>query len=257
VQFFRLIFCCALLGFTASAGSAEEKIPPKPTQYFNDYAQLVSTEKARALNQRLEQFERDTSNQLVVAVFPRMESSSSVEDFTVRIAQSWGVGRKGSNNGAVLFLFMAEHKVYIQVGYGLEGALPDALCHTIIENEIKPRFRAGDYAGGLDAATDAIIAATKGEYRGTGQTNAEASGTSDSSSPIIPAIIIIAIILTFIVNRRRQPEYTSFGRRRSAYNDSNTGWWGGWGGGGSDSGSSGGFSGGGGSFGGGGSGGSW
>ena len=260
MQILRLFFCCALLGFTATAGFAADKLPPKPAQYFNDYARLVSPQQADALNQRLEQFERETSNQLVVAIYPRMESASSVEDYSVRIAQSWGVGQKGKSNGAVLFLFMAEHQVYIQVGYGLEGALPDALCHTIIENEIKPRFRAGNFAGGLDAATAAIIAATKGEYKGTGRTNDDAKGNPNGF--IFIGVFVFIVMLVSFFNRKNQAQNTTYGRRGSRYDNTNTGFWGGWGGGGSGGGWSGGsggggFSGGGGSFGGGGSGGSW
>jgi uncharacterized protein len=260
VQFFRLLFCCALLGFTAAAGFSAETLPPKPARYFNDYAQLVSPQLAGALNQRLEQFERETSNQLVVAIYPRMESASSVEDYSVRIAQSWSVGQKGRSNGAVLFFFMAEHQVYIQVGYGLEGALPDALCHTIIENEIKPRFRAGNFASGLDAATAAIIAATKGEYRGTGRTHGEAQ--NGGAGLVAFVVFTFIVVIASIFNRKRQAQSTTFGRRGSLYNNTNTGLWGGWGGGGgfgggSSGGGGGGFSGGGGSFGGGGSGGSW
>jgi len=254
VQIFRLFFCCVLLGFTATAGFAAETLPPKPAHYFNDYARLVSPQQANALNQRLEQFERNTSNQLVVAIYPRMDSTSSVEDYTVRIAQSWGVGQKARSNGAVLFLFMAEHDVYIQVGYGLEGALPDALCHQIIENEIKPRFRAGDFAGGLDAATNAIIAATKGEYKGTGRTNGDASG--NGGGIVVFGFFIFIMVLISIANRLRPARTTVIGRRGS-----DTGFWGGFGGGSgggwSDGGGGGGFSGGGGSFGGGGAGGKW
>jgi len=259
VPIFRLLFCSVLLGFTAAAGHAAETLPPKPALYFNDYAGLVSPQQADTLNQRLEQFERESSNQLVVAIFPRMDSSSSVEDYTVRVAQSWNVGQKDRRNGAVLFFFMAEHQVYIQVGYGLEGVLPDAICHTIIENEIKPRFRAGNFAAGLDAATAAIIAATQGEYRGTGRTHTEAVDNGGGGFIVFGAFILIVFLIS-IFNRMSSSQNTTFGKRRSPTN--NTGFWGGWGGGGSGGGWSGGgggggFSGGGGSFGGGGSGGSW
>ena len=254
MQIFRLFFCCVLLGFTATAGFAAETLPPKPAQWFNDYARLIPPQTASALNLRLEQFERDTSNQIIVAIYPRMESASSVEDYTVRIAQSWGVGQKARSNGAVLFLFMAEHQVYVQVGYGLEGALPDAVCHLIIENEIKSRFRAGDFAGGLDAATAAIIAATKGEYKGTGRTHANAGGNNNGA--LIIGFFILFVIIGSIMNRKRQAQSTVYGRGSSS-----TGFWGGFGGGSgggwSGGGGGGGFSGGGGSFGGGGSGGSW
>jgi len=252
VQISRLFFCCVLLGFTAVIGLRAETLPAKPAHYFNDYARLVSPQQASALDQRLEQFERDTSNQLVVAIYPRMDSASSVEDYTVRVAQSWGVGQKGRNNGAVLFCFMAEHKLFIQVGYGLEGVLPDATCHAIIENELKPRFRAGDFAGGLDSATAAMIAATKGEYRGTGRTHGEAAVKGNGG--VVFVMFIFVVIMASLFSRRRQN--TVYGRRGSVLN--NTGFWGGGGsGGGWSGGGGGGFSGGGGSFGGGGSGGSW
>jgi len=253
VSLVRWFFCCALFGLTTAVGLRAETLPPKPPHYFNDYAQLVSPQKANALDRRLEEFERQSSNQLVVAIFPRMDSASSVEDYSVRIAQSWGVGQKGRNNGAVLFCFMAEHKLYIQVGYGLEGALPDAICHAIVENELKPRFRAGDFAGGLDAATAALIAATKGEYRGTGSTRGDAAVKGNGG--LVFGMFIVVAILFSLFKRRRQN--TVYGRGGSVLN--NTGFWGGGGSGGgwSGGGGGGGFSGGGGSFGGGGSGGSW
>ena len=92
-----LLILCSV--FRASART--EVIPPKPAGYFNDYANVVSKEKALALNEKLAQFERDTSNQVVVAVFRKMESDSSIEDYTVRVAQKWGVGTKEHRNGVV------------------------------------------------------------------------------------------------------------------------------------------------------------
>jgi len=166
-----LVLLACLPGIGVLRGA--EVIPPRPARYFNDVAGIVPRDVGDRLNRQLEQFERDTSNQILVAVFPKMQSDSSIEDYTVRVAQAWGVGQKDKKNGAVLFAFMQEHGLYIQVGYGLEGALPDGICHLIIDNELKPRFRAGDYAGGLSAAVDAMIAATRGEYHGTGRTNAE------------------------------------------------------------------------------------
>lgn len=245
---FRITLLLGLLGLISVALHAAETLPPKPTHYFNDYAQLIPAATARALENRLEQFERETSNQLVVAVFPRMNSKSSVEDYTVRVAESWGVGQKKRDNGAILFVFLADRQLYIQVGYGLEGALPDALAHQIIENEIKPRFRSGDYAGGIDAGTRAIMAATKGEYRGTGRTRGDASGRRVNSMPI--GLIIVFIVVSMLLRGGRR---MVFGHPRS-HTGFGGGGWGGWSGGG---GGGGGFSGGGGSFGGGGAGGRW
>ena len=244
---------------------AAERIPPAPPRYFNDYAGVVSRPVADRLNARLEQFERESSNQLLVAIYPRMESDSSVEDYTVRVAQAWKAGQQAKNNGAVLFAFMQEHKLYLQVGYGLEPVLPDATAKRIIEREIVPRFRARDIDGGMTAAVDAMIAATKGEYRGTGRTQADGrNGGAIGPLILFVLVIIISIVLGIIRRAVSQPAVFLNPRRRSPAANL---WWMGGGGGGGDGGGfggfggggggGGGFSGGGGSFGGGGAGGSW
>jgi uncharacterized protein len=245
-----LLLACFLLATTGLA--AAERIPPAPPRYFNDYANVVRRDTADALNRQLEQFERDSSNQVLVVIYPKMESDSSVEDYTVRVAQSWKAGQQGRNNGAVLFAFMQERQLYIQVGYGLEGAIPDAIAKRIIEQEIVPRFRAGDVDGGMTAAVNALIAAAKGEYKGTGATRAEGRrGNSGKTGGA--GLFVLFIIIFLIASRRRQSALPyiiggallNSGRSRSRGGSS----WGGGGGGG--------FSGGGGSFGGGGAGGRW
>ena len=107
----------------ASRLIAAEVLPPKPAGYFNDYAGVVSREAALRFNEQLAQFERETSNQVVVAIFPKMQSDDDIAAYTQRVAQEWGVGQKDRRNGAVLFVFTQDRKMYIQVGYGLEGAL--------------------------------------------------------------------------------------------------------------------------------------
>ncbi|MEO6244920.1 MAG: TPM domain-containing protein [Opitutaceae bacterium] len=250
------VFAALLLALVASLGRAAETMPPPPRDHFNDYAGIVSRDIATQLNQELTQFERDTSNQIVVAIFPKLESSSSIEDYTVRVFQAWGVGQKDRKNGAVLFVFRDDRKLRIVTGYGLEGALPDALAKQIIENEITPLFRAGDFSGGIAAGTHAIIAAVKGEYRGTGATVADRSrGTGGTPfGSLLPFGIGLLILFSFIrrLFGRRNVVYGRYGRRGVWVN--NTPWWGGGGSGGSSGGS---FSGGGGSSGGGGAGGSW
>ena len=239
------VWCCL-------AAFAAETIPPAPAQYFNDYAGVVSAGTAAQLNRQLEQYERDASSQIVVAIYPKMESDSSIEDYTVRVAQSWKVGRQNQKNGAVLFIFIQDHKMFLQVGYGLEGVLPDATCKRIIDDEITPAFKAGNFDAGLTAGVNAILAAAKGEYKGTGRTVSERR-----HEPGLPAIIGILFVVIFVLvawsNARRGGYYSRRGW-------SGSGWGGGWssgGGGWSSGGSSGGFSGDGGSFGGGGAGGSW
>ncbi|MFO1487861.1 MAG: TPM domain-containing protein [Verrucomicrobiota bacterium] len=230
------------------AAFAAEVIPPAPARWFNDYTGSVPAATAESLDRQLEEFERTSSSQIVVAVFPKMQSDSSIEDYTVRVAQAWKVGQKAKDNGAVLFVFKDDRKLYLQVGYGLEGALPDARCRQIIANEITPRFKNGDFAGGLSAGVNAILAATRGEYVGTGRT----AGQQDNGVGSILFFFLFFGILLFIIAAR-------FSRGRRGGWEYRSGGYSSWGGGGgwSSGGGGGGFSGGGGSFGGGGAGGSW
>lgn len=252
-------FVVALLAFfsLANLSRAAEVIPPAPPNHFNDFARLVRPETATQLNSELAQFERDTSTQIVVAIYPRMQSESSIEDYTVRVAQQWEVGQRDRRNGAVLFVFQQSRDVRIVTGYGLEGALPDALCKQIIENEIIPRFRSGDFDGGLAGGVRAMMAAVRGEYRGTGRTDAE---TGARRNPGGQGGIMLLVTLAFIIMGAmgaRSRRNVVFGRRGRRTMWGGGPWIGGgrWGGGGGSGGGT--FSGGGGSFGGGGAGGKW
>src|SRR2546423_8317822 len=183
---------------------AAEKIPPKPTAYFNDYANVVPKETALALNEKLAQFERETSNQIVVAVYPKMESDSDIFDYTFRVKEQWAVGQKGKNNGAVLFVFVQDRKMYLHTNYGLEGALPDATAFDITERVIKPRFKTGDYTGGLETGINAIFQATRGEYKGTGETAQEKrTPASSGCGPLGFFIMLIAVLMIIRLGRRR------------------------------------------------------
>ncbi len=236
---------------------AADPLPPKPTQFVSDTAGILSPQTIAALNSRLEAFERDTSNQLIVATFPNVPDGYVLEDFSQRTAEAWGIGQKKDDNGVALFVFPKDRKTRIEVGYGLEGALPDIVAKRIIENEMLPAFRAGDFDSGVSRGVNAILQATRGEYRGTGRTNADRE-EGDQGSWIIFLFFLLIIMIIIAANRnamRRGTYYGPSGRRTV---------WGppigaGWGGGGFDrgSGGGGGFSGGGGSFGGGGASGSW
>ena len=162
-----------LVSLVASTTAATEVIPPSPAIYFNDYASVVSRPVANALNRKLEQFERDTSNQIVVAIYPKMQSDSDIADYTFRVKESWHIGQKSKNNGAVLFVFVQNRTTFIQTNYGLEGALPDATCKQIIDNEIAPALKDDNYDVGLTLGVSAILSATRGEYKGNGHIASE------------------------------------------------------------------------------------
>ncbi|CAN5599335.1 hypothetical protein BH18VER2_BH18VER2_08080 [soil metagenome] len=182
---------------------AAETMPSKPDGYFNDYAGVIDPATASELNEQLAQFERETSTQLLVAIYRSMQSESSVADYTQRIAQTWGVGQQGRNNGAVLFVFVADRQMFIQTGYGLEGALPDATAWDITHNVIAPQFKQEDYNGGLRAGVAAMMQAVRGEYKGTGKTRRESEGSSDGGLPI-PLVIFLIILFLFMVFRPRR-----------------------------------------------------
>ncbi len=258
----RALRSLLVAGFLLTAGglaqqSIEEQLPAKPEKFVTDRAGVLGQDRADSLSRKLGQFERDTSNQILVWIDRKIPERFTLEDFTVRAAEKWGAGQAKTDNGAVLFVFVDDRKLRIEVGYGLEGALPDATAKRIIDEEIVPRFRANDYAGGVEAGVDAMIAATKGEYKGTGTTVDERSRRRRGGNPLkgcaVPLLFFfLFIVLPFMARSRRR--WRTFG---------GSGFWsgGGWGGGSSGgggwSGGGGGFSGGGGSFGGGGASGSW
>ena len=250
---------------------AAEVIPPKPQgPYINDYANVLSRSTVTELNRKLQDFENQTSNQVLVVIYPKMQSDSDINDYAVRVAQAWGVGRKDRKNGVVLFIFTQDRKMTLQVGYGLEGALPDVIAKRIIADEITPHFKSNDYNGGVRAGVDAIMKATKGEYKGSGRGSTGSRAGRAFGLSVVFLIVIGWIIIGSMIRRGlRGTTYRSSGMYRRR------GWGGGfwpgfyigsggggsWGGGGGGSwgggGGGGGFSAGGGSFGGGGASGSW
>ncbi len=252
----------ALALLLVSSAFCAEVIPPKPTRYFNDYAGVTSSAVREQLNAKLEELEKSDSSQIVVAIFKDMQTESSIDDYTLRVAQNWGVGQKGKSNGAILFVFINNRKMFLQVGYGLEGAIPDITAKDITENRIKPYFKNGNYDAGMTAGVDALIQAARGEYKGTGRTVAQGNRSSKNNFGVL--IFIVIFLLIIMRTARRRGGHVYGGRGRSGWGGPIiwTGGGSGWGGGGSSSwggggGGGGGFSGGGGSFGGGGAGSDW
>jgi uncharacterized protein len=168
----------------APAAQAAVDVPPRPDRYATDRAGVVGAARLSALNERLAQFERDTSNQVLVVVDRRLPAGTTLEEYATAAFQAWAVGQKGKDNGAVFFVFVDDRKMRIEVGYGLEGALPDIRAASIVEDHAKPRFREQDYAGGVEAAADQILRAARGEaYQGSGRTHAEGGAAPLAGPP--------------------------------------------------------------------------
>ncbi len=229
---------------------------PTIRQRVNDETRTLSRNEIRTLEKTLYDFENKTSNQIVVLMVSSLEGQS-LEEYSYRIAEKNKVGKKGRDNGVFLFIAKEDRKIRIEVGYGLEGVLTDALSSQIIRQVIVPRFREGDFFAGISDGIEAIMAATKGEFKGESKKD---NVRKFSPFAIILMIIIFGVLRTILRGARRR----SIGS--NGIHSSFPWWWGGFGGGsggGFSSGSFGGgggfggFSGGGGSFGGGGASGRW
>lgn len=255
ISFLLLIF---LVSVTLVRGD-QTPIPPPPTRWVTDTAGFMSAEAARSLDGQLEDYERSTGHQLLVYI-GKTTGGLPIEDWAVRAFEAWKVGRKGLDDGLVLFIMADDRKLRIEVGYGLEGQVPDAIASRIINEVIVPKIQAGDRNGAVTAGMDAVVRRLGGQ------------GLSDLPSAMPPErapegkpftiwhLIIIGLIgIFFLILLVTHPSLAiallinilASGRR------SGTRGGGGWGGGGLSGGFGGGFSGGGGRSGGGGASGSW
>jgi uncharacterized protein len=258
VRPFRFLF---LLLVASSAFALD--VPPAPDHWFTDRANIVTPDQAAQLDQKLQAFEQKSGAQFIIYIFPSLEGEP-LEEFTIHCAEKWKVGQKKYDNGLILFVFAQDHKLRIEVGYGLEGSVTDAFSSVVINDVIKPRFQSNDYYGGLNAAIDAVDAKiTKGEEPVPAmQRSGARAGRRSDINPIFVLLILFFVffIVVPMLTRRRGgcggcwPLFffpgggsgITFGGGGGGFSGG-----GGWGGGG------GGFSGGGGSFGGGGASGGW
>lgn len=250
---FSVIAVC--LGSAWLAGPAHAQsydLPPRPSQPVLDQGNMLSPSEEQRLARKLTTFEDTTSTAIVVVTVQSLEGAP-ISDYAFALGREWGVGQADKDNGVVLLVSRGDRKMFIATGYGVEGALPDAVANRIVEQVMTPAFRQGQFYAGIDRGTDAIIQATKGEF------DAEATASASSDDGMPTALLFTLLILVYFISR-------SFFRgggkkgRRSRHGGMPVIIWGGGGsrGGGGFSGGGGGFGGfGGGSFGGGGAGGSW
>jgi len=151
---------CLLAG--PGAAAQEVPIPPAPERWVTDGPGLLSPQTRSALDARLEAYDRETGRQVLVWIGDTT-GAAPPEDWAARAFEAWGVGRKGLDDGLVLFLFARDRRVRIEVGYGLEDRVPDAVAFGVVNRILSPRLQAGDPDGAVDAAVDALITAIGGE----------------------------------------------------------------------------------------------
>lgn len=261
------IGCLLALSFAATAQGQRIDVLPPSGRWVTDAGDLLSPTEERLLSRKLSGYADTTSTQIVVVTVPSLNGVPA-SDYAVELGRKWGVGQKGKDNGVVILVSRDDRKVFIATGFGLEGAIPDAVAARIVRNILLPNFRQGRYYDGLSAAVDALMRAARGEYSAE-RTPRASRGVG---GPNFTLIFILLIILFFVISAMRDKggkggKGGNGNRKRRTYRRHGGPpiiiWGGGFGGrhGGGGFGGGGfgggGFGGGGGSFGGGGAGGGW
>lgn len=257
---------CAMLAaawlLAALPAGAQSLRFPELSGRVVDAANILPTPARERLETRLRAHEDKTSDQVVVATVPSLQETS-IEDFANQLFRHWKLGQQKTNNGVLVLVAPAERKVRIEVGYGLEGSLTDAVAQMIIQAAVAPKFKTGDYGGGVEAGVEAIVATLQGDGEWQERVKLR-NAQNDGYDPMTLVLLVVIIIIVINIIAARSHGGGGGGRgglhRRRGGEwvviPSSNGWGGGFSGGGS-SGDSGGFSGGGGSSGGGGASGDW
>src|SRR6267154_127929 len=152
--------------FFSSQLYAQRAVPDHGGVWVHDEANVLSASSKAQLEAVLKAERDSTSNQIAVLIIPSLDGDD-IDSYGIRVAEAWKVGTKDNDNGAILIVAIQDRKVRIEVGQGLEGVLTDAMSSRINRNEIAPRFRQGDYDGGVNAGVSAIIQTIKGQYVNT------------------------------------------------------------------------------------------
>jgi uncharacterized protein len=206
----RLLILFILFLFPLALPAQNYPEPMRPARAVNDFAGLLSQDEQQRLEQKLRNFNDTTSSALVIVTVNSLQGMD-VAQYTTELAHRWGVGREDVDNGLVILVAEEEKQINISTGYGLEGAVPDALAKRIIEQQMKPRFRQNNFYGGLDAATDTIMKLASGEY------TAEDVGGGESAegSPWLALLIVLFLIIFPILQIRRFKNNNIGNKRRS------------------------------------------
>src|SRR5580700_1933696 len=188
----------------ATLAARAQDVPPKPNPptRVNDFAHVMTADQIDALERKLVAYNDSTTSDIVVVTVSDI-GNSSIEDYALKILRSWGVGDKKNNNGIVVLADIKDRQVWIAVGYGLEGAIPDVTAKAIIDNEIVPNFKGGgtdNYYRGFDQAADALIKAAAGEYKAP---EGYAQGRHGRRSGNGIGALVIFLIVLFIIFARR------------------------------------------------------
>ena len=195
---YKYIACIFLL--TISLLVVGQDIPPKPNppKLVNDLADVLSSDEEARLERKLVAYDDSTSSQIAIVLVKTL-NDYPIEEYALKLYRDWGIGNKKTNNGVLIVAAIDDRKIRIEVGYGLEGAIPDITANHIIRDDIGPNFRSGNYYDGLSAAAESIIKAATGEYKAP-EGYGKKKGPGGKS--ILGMIIVFIIIIIAIANRR-------------------------------------------------------
>ena len=191
----RLLYLIIFLGCVINLNAQKVLPKPNPPRLVVDDAKLLSSDQRQILEQKLDAFNDTTSNQIAIVTIPSLNNEASIEEYATKLFREWGIGGSKHNNGVLILVSKEDHKIRIEVGYGLEGAITDVQSNDIIENDLSPNFKQENYYAGFDAATNSLEKAAAGEYkeRGTRKDNKDSGGNPIGFIIIVIIIIIIAI----------------------------------------------------------------
>jgi uncharacterized protein len=188
----RAIVAAAL----CAIGMALAQVPvPALTARVTDLTNTLTGQQRAALEERLAAFEARKGSQIAVLIVPTT-APETIEQYAIRVAEQWKVGRKGVDDGAILLVALKDRALRIEVGYGLEGVLPDAVAKRIVEEVIVPRFKQGDVFGGIDAGVSRMMSVVDGEPLPPPR-SATARGSSGSAG--LQELLIVGFLLVFVV----------------------------------------------------------
>src|SRR5437588_344308 len=193
----KLALIIALLFSLFAFAQIDKVIPerPNPPRLVTDFAQALTPEQIQTLEQKLVAYDDSTSNQIAVVTM-QTTGDYDIQEVALGILRKWGVGNRQKNNGIVILAAIKDHKVFVATGYGMEGAVPDITAKSIIDNDILPNFREGNYYRGFDAGTTSLIKAAAGEYKAPeGYANRGKAGKGIGFGKLIIGLIIFFIIL--------------------------------------------------------------
>lgn len=186
-----------LVSAQTGAASVDEVAVPPLAHRVTDLTGTLSADQQASLEAKLQQFEQQKGSQIAVLMLPTTQPEE-IEQYSIRVVEAWKLGRKGVDDGVLVLVAKDDHKMRIEVGYGLEGVIPDAVAKRIVAEIMKPSFKQGDFFGGLDAATDKLIGLINGEALPQPKGQAAYNGQWEN---MLPFLLFGALILGSIMRR--------------------------------------------------------